>query len=115
MEIKQIALELKALGLRILGSPIWVKTGDTPKYTGVTGEVRSMVVNGVTLSSLQLPTGEGGEVVPVRLAKGVPANKASYEIYLYKAMRNWPETEQDKKRFPNVTPIKIGDLAAFAH
>ncbi len=113
-QLLQIAKELKALGARILGAPVWVKASDTPKWVGVAAQVQSNKVNGTTLSSLQIPAEDGG-FFPVRLAKGVPANKASYDIYLYKAVRAFPDTEEDKKRFPNVTPIKVGDISAFAH
>lgn len=115
MNINEIANQLKALGLRVLGAPIWVKSDTTPKFAGVTAPIKTVVVNGQTLNSLQLATGQGEEFVTVRLGKGVPANKQSYDIFLYKAVRSWPTTEKEKKDFPNVTPINMGDLTAFAH
>lgn len=109
--ILNIAKELKALGLRTLGASIWTKDGDAPKFRGVTAEVKTTQFG----AQLSLPTGENNEFLPVRLAKGVPANKQSYDIYLYKAVRNWPSTDKEKAQFPNVTPIKVGDITAFAH
>jgi hypothetical protein len=111
MDIKTIALQLKELGLRTLGASIWVKNGETPKFAGVTAEVKTTQFG----AQLSLPTGENSEFIPVRLAKGVPVNKPTYDIYLYKAVRSWPSTDKEKAQFPNVTPIKAGDLTAFAH
>ncbi len=111
--LNKIAAELKTLGLREFGVPIWVKDGEQAKYAGVTASVTSNKVNGTTINSLQLPLAEGG-FVSVRLGKGVAPNKASFDIFMHTAVRDFPSTEQEKVRFPNVTPIKKGDKTAFA-
>lgn len=110
----QIAAKLKELGVREFGAPVWVKSSETPEWSGVTAQVQTRLVNNVQLSSIQIPAADGG-FFPVRLAKGVPANKASYDIFLYKAVRDFPATEQEKKRFPNIEPIKAGTVNAMAH
>jgi hypothetical protein len=103
----EIANQLKALGLREFGVSVWAKVGDTPKFAGVTADVKSNQFG----ASLNIPAGDGG-FVPVRLAKNVPTNKASYDIFLYTATADWTP---DPAKMPNAKPIKKGDMTAFAH
>ena len=109
-----IAKKLKELGVREFGSPVWVKSSQTPEWQGVTAKVETRVVNNVALHSIQIPAEDGG-FFPVRLAKGVLPNKGAYDIFMYKAVRDFPATDQEKKRFPNVEPIKAGAVSAMAH
>lgn len=111
----QIAAKLKELGVREFGAPVWQKQSETPEWSGVSvPKVDTRIVNNVQLSSIQIPAADGG-FFPVRLAKGVPNNKQTYDIFLYKAVRDFPATEQEKKRFPNIEPIKVGAVTAMAH
>ena len=111
MEIKEIASKLKELGLRTLGQSIWVQDSTTtPAYANVTAPVKS----GQFGPYMELHISDK-EFIAVRLQKGAPVNKASYDIFIYTADRDWPSTDAEKKRFPNVTPIVKGQKTAFAH
>lgn len=111
LALKKAGQELQALGLREFGAPIWERMGDAPKYAGVTlPVVTNALPNGTKLSSIQIPLEKGG-FISVRLAKGVPTNKNSFDIFLYTAVRDWTPDA----RTPNATPIKKGAITAMAH
>lgn len=111
MDSKEIAIKLKELGLRMFGGQIWVKDETaSPAFANVTAPIKV----GQFGAYLEIHESDK-EFVPVRLAKGVAPNKSSYDLYTYTASKDWPATEEEKKRFPNATPITKGQRTVFAH
>lgn len=112
-----IANALKAMGARGSNSPVWERSSETPAWTGVSAPIKTnpVVNNGKAVNLYSLDLGEKAPVRFIRLGKDVPANKQSYDIYLYKAVRDFPETEKEKARFKDVDPIKKGNILAMAH
>lgn len=111
-QLIQIALRLKELGARTFGGNVWEKSSDTPMYAGVTIKPTTRPIDATTiLASLQIPLDLAGkEFVPVRLAKGVPLNKAAYDIFQMRAVRAWAPKPGQKGE-----PIKIGDTTYMAY
>ena len=108
MDNKEIAAKLKEIGLRMFGQQIWKQDATTPAFAGVKADVKA----GQFGPYLEIHENEK-EFVAVKLQRGVPTNKQTYDIYTFTATQDWPVTEADKKRFPNAN-IKQGQRTAMA-